>query len=56
MIVKVAWEGVERAVRFVKSRHPYEMPAIMALPVIGGSVEYLEWIRVGTLPQSDKGQ
>lgn len=29
--------------RVIKAIHPYELPAIVALPVCGGSAEYLEW-------------
>lgn len=25
--------------------HPYEVPEILAFPVLGGSDEYLEWVR-----------
>ncbi len=29
----------------LKSLHPYEVPEIIALPVAGGSPEYLSWLR-----------
>ena len=29
---------------FVVERHPYEVPNITALPIVGGNPEYLEWI------------
>ena len=25
--------------------HPYEVPEVLVLPVLGGSVSYLEWVR-----------
>jgi len=28
----------------VKAAHPYDVPEIIALPIIAGSTEYLEWI------------
>jgi periplasmic divalent cation tolerance protein len=28
----------------VKSLHPYEVPEIIALPIIAGNLEYLDWI------------
>jgi periplasmic divalent cation tolerance protein len=28
----------------VRALHPYELPELLALPVAGGSVAYLEWI------------
>ena len=28
----------------VKALHPYELPEVVALPVVGGSVAYLDWV------------
>jgi periplasmic divalent cation tolerance protein len=33
---------IERAIKAV---HPYEVPEIIAVPIIGGSSEYMEWLR-----------
>ena len=32
----------------LRARHPYEMPEIIALPVVAGSADYLNWIRQAT--------
>lgn len=34
--------------RFVKERHPYEVPEIVRVPVTGGLTEYLAWIDSST--------
>ena len=34
----------DRLVPAVKAVHPYEVPEIIALPVLMGSASYLEWI------------
>jgi periplasmic divalent cation tolerance protein len=34
--------AIEQAIR---SLHPYETPEIMAVPVIAGSRDYLDWLR-----------
>jgi len=39
---KDLFAAVERA---IKSLHPYEIPEILALPVINGNKEYLDWLR-----------
>lgn len=36
------YEDVEKAIRAI---HPYELPEIVALPVLRGSPEYLDWLR-----------
>ncbi len=32
----------------VRAHHPYEMPEIIALPVVAGAQDYLNWIRQAT--------
>lgn len=34
----------ERLVPVVKSMHPYQVPEIIALPIVMGSEDYLAWI------------
>lgn len=36
------YEDVEREVR---ANHPYEVPEILALPIVAGSRDYLAWLR-----------
>lgn len=48
MIAKLAGEGAPRAVAHIVAHHPYETPAVLVLPVIGGSDDYLRWVRGGT--------
>ena len=31
--------------------HPYEVPEFLVLPVVGGSPEYLAWVRGQTAPR-----
>ena len=35
---------------YLRQGHPYEMPEILATPVIAGSPEYLAWIRASAIP------
>jgi len=44
MIVKTRQTLAERVVAEVRRRHPYENPALLVLPVDGGSAPFLEWI------------
>lgn len=34
----------EEFIQAVKSNHPYQVPEIIALPILHGSADYLEWI------------
>ena len=39
---------VERA----QAEHSYDVPCVIALPVIGGNPTYLDWVREQTAPES----
>jgi periplasmic divalent cation tolerance protein len=44
MIIKTRSTLVDRVVAETLQRHPYETPAVLVLPVEGGSPRYLDWI------------
>ena len=48
LICKSRRQLLDRIVARVKSLHSYAVPEIIALPVIGGSAEYLSWMRDAT--------
>ncbi len=37
--------------RRLKTLHPYEVPEIIALPVVGGSPAYLAWLSAAVAPR-----
>ncbi len=47
LIAKTIAGRAEDCVTFIRARHSYGVPAILVLPVIGGSADYLEWLRAG---------
>lgn len=44
LIVKSRRSFVDRVVRRVKELHTYEVPEVIALPIIAGSEDYLNWM------------
>ncbi|WP_246659547.1 divalent-cation tolerance protein CutA [Ancylobacter moscoviensis] len=44
MILKTRVDLAEAVAQAVRARHPYETPAVLFLPVIGGDADYLDWI------------
>lgn len=50
MIVKTRSALADRVVAEVAGRHPYETPALLVLPVHGGSGPYIDWILAQTSP------
>ena len=48
MIVKTRRELFDRLASKVRELHSYEVPEIIALPIITGSEDYLRWLRDST--------
>lgn len=44
MIIKTRRALAERVIAETRRRHPYENPALLVLPVEGGSAAFLDWI------------
>jgi periplasmic divalent cation tolerance protein len=44
LIVKTAASLLNEIVALVKEIHSYDVPEIIALPIVGGNRDYLEWI------------
>ncbi len=44
MVVKSRKFHLARIIKLVKSLHSYQTPEIIALPIIGGDKNYLNWI------------
>ncbi len=48
LVIKTGAALLEDIIDRVKNVHSYEVPEILALPVIGGSPDYLAWIESET--------
>ncbi|MDD5605463.1 MAG: divalent-cation tolerance protein CutA [Dehalococcoidales bacterium] len=51
LIVKTRVKLIDEVVRLIKEVHSYEVPEIIALPIIGGNCDYLEWIDHEVIPE-----
>jgi periplasmic divalent cation tolerance protein len=49
LIVKTRESLLPEVIKSVKKIHSYRLPEIIALPIIGGSRDYLEWIDSETI-------
>ncbi|MEM3713275.1 MAG: divalent-cation tolerance protein CutA [Thermoproteota archaeon] len=43
-IIKSKEDMYEELEKTIKENHPYEIPEIIAIPIVSGSKSYLEWI------------
>ena len=44
LIIKSKKQLLQKLTADVKQNHPYQLPEILALPIIGGSKPYIGWI------------
>lgn len=44
IIFKTTFEGYQNLARFIKERHPYDVPEILCAPVAEGNPDYLAWV------------
>jgi len=48
LLIKTRNALLPKLIKKVKALHSYEVPEIIALPIIGGNPEYLKWINEST--------
>ncbi len=44
LIIKTKKDRADRVISTLRGMHPYEVPEIIALPVIAGHLPYLAWV------------
>jgi periplasmic divalent cation tolerance protein len=44
LVVKTRAALLDELIALVKENHPYSIPEIIALPIIGGNPDYLSWL------------
>jgi len=53
MILKTTAQCVTRLVERLTTLHPYDVPEVLTVPVIGGFDPYLLWVNTACLPPTD---
>ena len=48
MVIKTAERRAGEVTAWLQEHHPYEVPEVVALPVVGGSDRYLRWVTDAT--------
>lgn len=44
LVIKTQKKLFNKLIKAVKSKHPYSIPEIIALPIVSGNKNYLNWI------------
>ena len=45
LMIKTTYQRLEALIQAIKDLHPYELPEIIALPIIDGLKGYLDWVK-----------
>jgi len=53
LVIKTERALIERLIKRIKQIHSYEMPEIIAIPIVDGSDEYLKWVKDAVIPLKD---
>jgi periplasmic divalent cation tolerance protein len=53
LLAKLPAHNYELAQKWIKARHPYQVPEILGLPIDAGLESYVGWVTVATLPSTD---
>jgi periplasmic divalent cation tolerance protein len=48
LLIKTTADRADAAVTAIREIHPYDLPEIIVLPIVGGLAEYMNWINVET--------
>ncbi len=48
LVAKTRVDHLPELTERVRAMHPYEVPEVTAVPIVGGSGDYLDWIRSET--------
>lgn len=44
LFFKTTKKALPGLIKAIKATHPYELPELVAVPIAGGSSEYLDWV------------
>ena len=53
LVIKTERALIERLIKRIKQVHSYEMPEIIAIPIVDGSDEYLKWVKDAVISLKD---
>lgn len=48
LVIKTTADRQDAAIAMLVKLHPYDVPEVLVLPVIGGTPQYVDWVRAQT--------
>jgi periplasmic divalent cation tolerance protein len=53
LIIKTTADAADALFELIRSRHPYDVPEFIVLPIIDGSEDYLNWLEQSVGPRRE---
>ena len=53
LIIKTTADAADALFDLIRSRHPYDVPEFIVLPIIDGSEDYLHWVERSVGPRRE---
>ena len=53
LVIKTTAEAADALFEVLRSRHPYEVPEFIVLPIVDGSEDYLTWVQQSVGPRRE---
>ncbi|MFB9908374.1 divalent-cation tolerance protein CutA [Allokutzneria oryzae] len=50
LVIKTDEDRLEALTKHIRTHHSYELPEVVAVPITGGSADYLDWVTGQTRP------
>jgi periplasmic divalent cation tolerance protein len=50
LVIKTSRDAFDALRRWIEKEHPYEIPELIALPILDGAPNYLNWLRESVAP------
>lgn len=48
--IKTSADRLDALTEYLKKNHSYDVPEVVALPIVGGSTDYVSWVKNQTRP------
>jgi periplasmic divalent cation tolerance protein len=48
--IKTSADRLDALTEYLKKNHSYDVPEVVALPIVGGNTDYLSWVSTETRP------
>ncbi len=56
LLIKTTSDALAALTREIRQHHSYQVPEIIALPIVGGNTDYLSWLASETQPATGEGR